>query len=77
MDEKGTQVEVLTPGKNEKHYLAGAWDFRTGQVHHRVWARKTNGLFRDLLDAVETAYPAWRYDRISVVVVDNYKIHKA
>jgi transposase len=74
---KGTQVEVLTPGKNEKHYLAGAWDFRTGQVHHRVWARKTNGLFRDLLDAVETAYPAWRYDRISVVVVDNYKIHKA
>jgi transposase len=73
---KGTQVEVLTPGQNEKRYLAGAWDLRTGQVHHRVWARKTNGLFRDLLAAVESAYPACRYDRISVVV-DNYKIHKA
>jgi transposase len=73
---KGTQVEVMTPGQNEKRYLAGAWDLRTGQVHHRVWARKTNGLFRDLLEAVETAYPARRYDRI-YVVVDNYKIHKA
>ena len=73
---KGTQVEVMTPGKNEKRYLAGAWDGRTGQVHHRGWACKTNGLFRALLEAVETAYPAHRYDRI-YVVVDNYKIHKA
>jgi putative transposase len=61
---KGTQVEVMTPGKNEKRYLAGAWDGRTGQVHHRVWARKTNGLFRDLLEAVETAYPARRVELV-------------
>jgi transposase len=73
---KGTQVEVMTPGKNEKRYLAGAWDVRTGQVHHRVWARKTNGLFRDLLDSLVAAYPVRRFDRI-YVVVDNYKIHKA
>jgi transposase len=73
---KGTQVEVMTPGKNEKRYLAGAWDVRTGQVHHRVWASKTNALFRDLLDTLATAYPAQRYDRI-YVAVDNYKIHKA
>jgi transposase/IS1 family transposase len=73
---KGTQVEVMTPGKNQKRYLAGAWDLRTSQVHHCVWARKTNGLFRHLLETVETAYPARRYDRI-YVVVDNYKIHKA
>ena len=74
--EKGTQVEVPTPGKNEKRYLAGAWDGRTGQVHHRIGARKTNELLRALLEAVETAYPSRRYDRI-YVVVDNYKIHKA
>jgi transposase len=73
---KGTQVEVMTPGKNEKRYLAGAWNVRTGQVHHRVWASKTNGLFRDLLDSLVAAYPARRFDRI-FVVVDNYKIHKA
>jgi hypothetical protein len=74
--QKGTQVEVMTPGRNEKRYLAGAWDVRTGQVHHHVWARKTNGLFRDLLETLATAYPARRFDRI-YGVVDNYKIHKA
>jgi transposase len=73
---KGTQVKVLTPGKNEKRYLAGAWDVRTGQVHHCVWASKTNALFRALLESLEAAYPARRYDRI-YVVVDNYRIHKA
>jgi hypothetical protein len=57
---KGTPVEVMTPGKNEKRYWAGAWDIRTGPVHHCVGARKTNGLFRALLEAVETAYPACR-----------------
>jgi len=30
---KGTQVQGLTPGQNEKPYLAGAWDNRTGVVH--------------------------------------------
>jgi len=73
---KGTQVEVMTPGKNEKRYLAGAWNVCTGQVHHRVWASKTNGLFRDLLDTLAAVYPARRFDRV-YVVVDNYKIHKA
>jgi transposase len=73
---KGTQVEVMTPGKNEKRYLAGAWDVRTGQMHCRVWASKTNGLFRDLLETLAAAYPARCFDRI-YVVVDNYKIHKA
>jgi transposase len=73
---KGTQTEVLTPGKNEKCYLAGGWDIRTGIVHYRCGPRKTNALFRDLLDTLEVRYPARRYERISVVV-DNYKIHKA
>ena len=73
---KGTQVEVLTPGKNEKHYLAGAWDSRTGMVHSCVGPRKTNMLFRSLLEILEIRYPARYYNRI-FVVVDNYKIHKA
>lgn len=73
---KGRQAEVLTPGKNENHYLAGGWDWRTGTVHYCFGPRKTNHLFRDLLDTLELRYPARRYDRI-YVVVDNYKIHKA
>jgi transposase len=67
---KGTQVEVMTPGTNEKYYLAGALDVTTGTVHHCVGPRKTNALFRDLLQTLETAYPAAQYQRI-YVVVDN------
>jgi putative transposase len=73
---KGSQLEVMTPGTNEKHYLAGALDLATGTLHHCVGPRKTHGLFRDLLQPLEAAYPAAQYQRISVVV-DNYKIHKA
>jgi transposase len=73
---QGTQVEVMTPGTHEKHDLAGALDPATGILHHCVGPRKTNGLFRDVLQTLEAAYPAVHYQRISVVV-DNYKIHKA
>jgi transposase len=73
---KGAQVEVLTPGTNEKRYLAGALDMRTGTIVHRVWWRKTHGLFLDLLQALDHAYPKVRFTHL-YVVVDNYKIHKA
>ena len=73
---KGTQVEIMTPGTNAKHYLAGALNLATGMLHHCVGPRKTNGLFRDLLQTVEATYPAAQYRRL-YVVVDNYKIHKA
>ncbi len=73
---RATQVEVMTPGKNERRYLAGALDLHTGQVYHRLWFRKVNGLFLDLLTLLDSAYPARRFDRI-YVVADNYKIHKA
>ncbi len=73
---QATQVEVMTPGQNERRYLAGAWDVRTGQVHHCLWFRKMAGLFLDLLNLLDCVYPARRFDRI-YVVADNYKIHKA
>lgn len=73
---KGTQVEVMTPGQNEKYYLAGALDLTTGTLQHALGPRKTNALFRDLLTQLEACYPADRYTRL-YVVVDNYTIHKA
>jgi putative transposase len=73
---KGTQTEVLTPGKNEKHYLAGGWDLRTGVIHYCFGERKTNALFRNLLDTLQLRYPAQRYERV-YIVADNYRIHKA
>jgi transposase len=73
---KGTQLEVMTPGQNHKHYLAGALDLNTGTLHYCLGLRKTNALFRDLLSVLEQRYPQDRYTRL-YVVVDNYKIHKA
>jgi putative transposase len=73
---KGTHVEGMTPGTTEKHYLAGALDVATGTVHHGVGPRQTNELCRALLQALDAAYPAAPYRRLSVVV-DNDRIHKA
>ena len=76
VDGKGTQTEVLTPGKNEKRSVAGGWDVRTGVLQHVVWYKKQVGLIVESLAPLERAYPARRYDRI-YVVVDNYQIHRA
>lgn len=73
---KGTQVTVMTPGQNAKHYLAGALDLATGTLWYGLGARKTNALFRALLEELEARYPATQYRRL-YVVVDNCNIHKA
>jgi putative transposase len=73
---QGTQVEIMTPGKNEKHYLAGALHLATGKMLYCLGPRKNNGLFRELLTLLDHTYPASSVTRISVVV-DNYCIHKA
>jgi len=66
----------MTPGTNEKHYLAGALQLATGKVLYRLGPRKNTGLFRDLLTLLDTVYPAPEVTRV-YVVVDNYCIHKA
>jgi putative transposase len=73
---QGTQAEVMTPGKNEKHYLAGARHLATGKVLDGLGPRKNKGLFRELLTLLDTPYPAPQISRISGVTA-NYCIHKA
>lgn len=73
---QGAQVEILTPGTNEKRSLAGALAIRTGTLPHCVWYRKTTGLFLDLLDTLDRAYPAATFTHLAVVA-DNAKIHHA
>ena len=73
---KGFQVKVMTPGTNEKHYLAGALELATGTVHHALGPRETNELSRELLQRLDGAYPTAHCKRI-YVVVDNYTIYKA
>ena len=70
----GQQKEVLTPGKNEKRYLAGALDVRTGVVIWVEGKRKTSYLFLDLLDRLRREYPQARCLHL---ICDNYRIHKS
>jgi transposase len=73
---KGTQVEVMTPGTNEKRYLGGALEITTGTITPCVWYRKITGLFLDLLDTLDRTYPAPLFSHLTVVA-DNAKIHQA
>ena len=70
----GQQKEVLTPGKNEKRYLAGALDVHTGVVIWVEGERKTSYLFLDLLDRLRREYPQARCVHL---ICDNYRIHKS
>jgi transposase len=69
---RGQQKEVRTPGKNEKRYLAGALDIRTGVVTWVEGARKTSYLFLDLLDRLLQQYAQAPCLHL---VLDNYRIH--
>jgi transposase len=71
---EGQQKEVLTPGKNEKRYLAGALDVRTRVLIWVEGARKTSYLFLALLDRLLELYPQAR--RLHLIL-DNYRIHKS
>lgn len=73
---RGRQVEVLTPGTNEKRYLAGALNLQTGEVTHCVWYRKVTGLFLDLLKTLDRQYPAAPFPQL-FVGVDNARVHYA
>ena len=68
----GQQKIVLTPGQNQKRYLAGARHVRTGRMHWVTAPHKRSGLFIELLRMLDRACPAARCIH---VIVDNYSIH--
>jgi len=70
----GQQKEAVTPGKNEKRYLAGALDVRTGEIHWVEANKKDSWLFFDLLKKLTVVYA--RAKRIHVIL-DNYGIHSS
>ncbi len=73
---RGTQTEVMTPGTNQKNYLAGALNFVTGRMVHVRGERKNRFLFIDLLKMIDQKYPAAKFTTV-YVVADNYRIHTA
>src|ERR1700682_6225462 len=52
----GQQKEALTSGKNEKRYLAGAMDVRTGEIHWVESTSKNSWLFWHLLAKLTCVY---------------------
>jgi transposase len=70
----GHQRRLVTPGKNQRFYLAGAVDVRTGRLHTTGGTSKNAPLFCDLLRLLAARYP--RAERIHLIV-DNYGIHSA
>jgi transposase len=70
----GQQRRIVTPGKNEKFYLAGALDVLTGKLHTTGAAKKNAGLFCDLLRHLAEHY---RHARRVHLILDNYGVHSA
>jgi transposase len=68
------QKDVLTPGQNEKRYLAGALDVRTKEIHWVEATKKDAWLFLDLLKKLTVVFA---HVRVIHVILDNYKIHKS
>jgi len=72
---RGTQKWVLTPGKNQKRYLAGALNVRTGRLTWVEYDNKSSDLFiKQLWQLIKTDYP--RAKQIHLIL-DNYRIHKS
>jgi transposase len=53
---RGQQKRVVTPGKNEKYYLAGALHSGTGKVSYVGSSSKNSGLFISLLKHLKSTY---------------------
>jgi transposase len=69
---RGQQKEVPTPGQNEKRYLAGAQDVRTGELIWVEGERKNSPLFILLLWELVQRH---REAKVVHVILDNYSIH--
>jgi transposase len=71
---RGQQKEAVTPGQNEKRYLAGAKDVRTGEIHWVEGVRKDSWLFLDMLHRLTVVYAE---ATVIHVILDNYGIHSS
>jgi transposase len=71
---RGQQKEVPTPGKNQKRYLAGALNHRTGRLDWVEACSKASALFIALVDHLRKVY---RHKKVIHVILDNYRIHSS
>ena len=72
---RGTQKTVLTPGKNQKRYLAGALNVRTGRL---TWVEadcKNSQLF--ILQLWQLVGRDYAQTKRIHLILDNYRIHSS
>jgi transposase len=73
---RGQRLEIVTPGQDQRCYIAAALDFRTGRLLHRTGPKKNRFLFLNLLRVLDRVYSGAGFRRV-YVVADNYSIHTA
>jgi transposase len=71
---KGQQAEVETPGNNQKRYLAGSMNWRTGTLWVTEGSRRDGELFVRHLDDLRRRL---RRYRVIHVICDNARFHQA
>lgn len=74
---RGEQAEVVTPGNNEKRYLCGSLDWRTGRLsltEGKAGQGRNTDLFLSHLDDLRRTY---RRYKVIHVICDNAKPHYA
>jgi putative transposase len=74
---KGRQAEVVTPGNNEKRYLAGSLDWRSGRLtltEGKPHQGRNTALFLAHLDDLRRRYRCYQ---VIHVICDNAKSHHA
>lgn len=79
---EGQQKQVLTPGQNAKHYLAGALDAITGRLQWVEGPKKTSALFiaclPDRQALVDHLLKCRSYLGQTIhLVLDNFRIHSS
>lgn len=72
---KGQQKQVLTPGQNAKHYLAGALDAITDRLQWVEGPKKTSALFIALVDHLLKCRTY--LGQTIHLVLDNFRIHSS
>lgn len=71
---RGQQKQVMTPGKNVKHYVAGAINVKTGELTWVASEKKNSMLFVLILWELTQRYSDARTIH---VILDNYGIHSS
>ena len=71
---RGQQKQVMTPGKNVKHYIAGAINVKTGELTWVASEKQDSMLFVLMLWELTQRYSDARTIH---VILDNYGIHSS